>query len=387
MVVAGLWTGLAFGQVEIPEGFEIVEIASSDYGSGSPKINICGEVVFELQLDPDLTTQEIFLYDNGSLTRLTHNDVRDRVAAINNAGTIVWLRSDPSPPDRQVVIYRERVETVLDHQRLGLSGSAINNLGHVAWSRFRRSQCPGARDLVLWDGQTIRRITPKDDYNDQSPDLNDVGWIVWGHSDHCVEPWVGDVRLYRDGQIEVLPNDTMQPQTPTVNNVGQIAWSRDPGIVLWEDGVTSLLTDWGGKASLNAFGDLYFWRWHEDSRNMQAWLYRVSDGNPHFYRLVEERAWHHAGDINDWVEATWAWVRDPVNGDWTGGTMLLRRIRTGDSQFDRDIDLDDHAAFADCMTGPGRVDRLCDCRFLDIDYDGDVDLGDFARFQNAFMGD
>jgi len=387
MVAAGLWNCLAFGQVEIPEGFEIVEIASSDYGSGFPKINNCGQIVFDLQVGRDFTTKEIFRYDNGSLRRITENNIRDQLAAINNSGTVVWLRADPNPPSRQVILYRDGIETLLDQHRLGVSGIAINNLGHIAWTRFRRSECPLAQDLVLWDGQTIRRITPKDRFNDQSPDLNDLGWIVWGHSDNCVQPWVGDVRLYRDGQIEVLPNDTLNPQGPTVNNVGQIAWARNPGIMLWQNGNVELLADFGRKSSLNNLGDLYFWNWHDDIGVMQPWLYRVSDGNPHFYRLVNEQAWHHAGDINDWVEATWPWVQDPANGDWTGGIMLLRRIRTGDAQFDGGIDLDDHAAFVDCMTGPGRMDRLCDCRFLDIDHDGDVDLGDFARFQNAFMGD
>ena len=65
----------------------------------------------------------------------------------------------------------------------------------------------------------------------------------------------------------------------------------------------------------------------------------------------------------------------------------MRRVRTGDSEVDEDVDLSDYATFAVCMTGPGRVDRLCDCRFLDIDHDGDVDLGDFALFQNAFSGE
>jgi len=219
----------------------------------------------------------------------------------------------------------------------------------------------------------------------QGPDLNDDGWVVWGHSDNCVSPWVGDVRLHRNGVTEVLPNDTTQPQSPTVNNLGQVAWTRNPGIVLWEDGTTRLLTDWGRKSSLNILGDLYFWRWHEDIRVMQPWVYRVSDGEPRFYRLADDPdAFHAAGDINDWGEAAWEWALGPPGREW--GALLLRRTRTGDSEFDGDIDLDDCDVFADCMTGAGRVDRLCDCRFLDIDYDGDVDLGDFALFQNAFTG-
>ena len=32
------------------------------------------------------------------------------------------------------------------------------------------------------------------------------------------------------------------------------------------------------------------------------------------------------------------------------------------------------------------MDRLCDCRFLDIDHDGDVDCDDFTLFSDAWTG-
>ena len=71
----------------------------------------------------------------------------------------------------------------------------------------------------------------------------------------------------------------------------------------------------------------------------------------------------------------------------------MRRIRTGDAPqgdtyhgFDGDIDLVDFAAFQRCFTAPGDFDRLCDCRFLDIDHDRDVDLDDLALFNAAMAG-
>ncbi|MCH8252466.1 MAG: hypothetical protein IID36_08450, partial [Planctomycetes bacterium] len=46
-----------------------------------------------------------------------------------------------------------------------------------------------------------------------------------------------------------------------------------------------------------------------------------------------------------------------------------------------------------CYTGPGDFDgteggfdRLCDCRFLDIDHDRDVDADDYALFATAMTG-
>ena len=378
------WFGLpVYGQVEIPEGFEIVEIVSSEYPTGFPAINRCGQVVFDRQLERVSSSKEIFLYDNGRLERITENDVRDRWPAIDDAGRMVWARTIGKAPDNSVILYEDGRETVLESRRYGLADPAINNLGHVTWSRFRRSDCPLAQDVVVWDGREVTRITPKDDFNDQAPEINDDGWIVWGHSNNCVNPWEGDIRLYRDGVIEVLPNDTDQPQSPAVNNNGQVVWKRTPGLASWKDGKTVLLTDWSSKPSLNNLGDVYLSRWHEDIQVHQPWLYRVSDGEPHFHRLAADGAGHGVGDITDWGEAVWD--RNAFGGH-SNGELYLRRIRTGDSEFDADVDLMDYAVFGDCMTGPGRVDRLCDCRFLDIDHDGDVDLGDFALFQEAFEG-
>ena len=50
------------------------------------------------------------------------------------------------------------------------------------------------------------------------------------------------------------------------------------------------------------------------------------------------------------------------------------------------MDVDDRTAFENCYTGPGRVDGLCDCRFLDIDHDGDVDCDDWALFLEGWTG-
>ena len=384
MLAAMLYPGIVVAQVEIPEGFEIVEITRSDYFTGFPTINNCGQIAFDQQLGPDFSSKEIFLYDNGQIRRITDDEVSDRLCAINDAETLVWMRN-ARPDDTQVAYYENGVMTILDKRRYGLSGVAINNLAYVAWSRFRESICPLAQDLVVWDGVNITRITPKDDFNDQSPDLNDHGWVVWGHSYNCVRPWVGDIRLWSEGKTIVLPSSQTQVSTPTVNDALQIAWNAGQGIEFWENGQTVLFTEHGGGPSLNNLGDMYFYRWDEGIRVWQPWVYRVSHGEPRFYRLVDDpKAVHTVGDINDWAEAAWDWHRP--GGNLSGGMLFLRRIRTGDSQFDGDIDLVDYGAFANCMTGPGRVDRLCDCRFLDIDHDGDVDLDDFALFQNAFEG-
>ena len=383
MLAAMLYPGIVVAQVEIPEGFEIVEITRSDYFTGFPTINNCGQIAFDQQLGPEQADKEIFLYDNGKIARITSNNVRDCSAKINGTGHLVWMRTTDRPPDDQIILYRDGSEIILDEHRHGVCNAAINNLGWVTWSRFHKNDCKA--DLLLWDGQTITQISGRNRLDDMGSDLNDLGDIAWQEGDFCVRPWTAEILLWSDGRTIVLPSSETQVQGPRINNERQIAWSAADGIEFWENGQTVLLTDWGGTTSLNNLGDMYFWRWHKQIEVAQPWVYRVSGGGePRFYRLVDDpKAIHAAGDINDWAEAPWNWHR---LGNLSGGMFFLRRIRTGDSEFDGDIDLVDYGAFAECMTGPGRVDRLCDCRFLDIDHDGDVDLGDFARFQNAFTG-
>jgi len=369
----------AAGQVNLPEGFEIVEFAVSDKRTDQPAINDCGEIVY---VKDKHENSRVFLYDNGKITRLTDYDKGRLVlgADINDAGTIVWGRGvfDQYKTFR-VVMLRNGEQTVVGK---GFCPS-INSLGHVVWNRFRNYTCEFNTDIMFFDGQSVRWIT-HDRFSNQSPKINDRDQIVWTRYDFCVFPYVSEIRLYHNGLTVTLPSSDPQDVAPAINNLIQVAWSNNLGIELWEDGNTKLLTDWGGGPELNNLGDIFFFRWHDELRSDDAWLYRVSDGNPTFHRLTEDSVDDTVGDINDWGEPAWRWFENPRQGNWGGGVRFLRRIRTGDAEFDGDVDLVDYATFADCITGPRRVDRLCDCRFLDIDHDGDVDLGDFALFQNGF---
>jgi len=69
---------------------------------------------------------------------------------------------------------------------------------------------------------------------------------------------------------------------------------------------------------------------------------------------------------------------------------LIKRVLAwfsllGDLDSDTDRDLDDHAAFSDCMRGPMRG-SIPSCNGSDIDGDADADLADFSALQRAFTG-
>jgi len=70
IVTAELCSTVVVGQVEIPEGFEIVEIWSANYNTGFPTINNCGQIAFDQHLTAEHASREIFLYDNGKITRI-----------------------------------------------------------------------------------------------------------------------------------------------------------------------------------------------------------------------------------------------------------------------------------------------------------------------------
>lgn len=377
--IALLWVHASSAQVDIPEGYEIVEFSIDQRKTGPPAINDCGEIVYVKDRFED---SRVYLYDSGKISRLTDYDDGRGVGEprINENGLVVWYRAmRRQPGSGEIVVFEDGERTVIAPG----SRPVLNDLGHMAWQVFRQITCNYEQGITLFDGQTITPITD-DGFNNQSISMNNLDWVTWGRGDHCVNPWVGNIQLHMDDETVTLPSKDTQSQVPAVNDRGQVAWFMG-GIEIWEDGVTTLLTDWGGNPEINNHGDIFFYRWHDDLDTTDAWMYRNRDGEGRFHRLTEDSLEDTIGDINDWGEAAWRFRQGL--GNWAGGVRYLRRIRTGDADFDGVIDLGDHARFFDCMTGPGRVDRLCDCRFLDLDHDGDVDLADFTKLQDAMARD
>lgn len=73
------------------------------------------------------------------------------------------------------------------------------------------------------------------------------------------------------------------------------------------------------------------------------------------------------------------------------GTFVVIDVVSGDFDGDGDVDLDDFAAFYDCLSGPDQAPTPDpptapqDClSAFDFDADSDVDLLDFGAFQLAF---
>ncbi|MCC7292002.1 MAG: hypothetical protein IT449_08075 [Phycisphaerales bacterium] len=369
-----------FAQVEIPPGFEIVEAVVSDYHIQWPSLNDCGEIAYAQKFSGSWWTAEIMLYDNGRIVRITDNDVLDSGVDLNNSGDMIWQRGITSLNAHQVILYRDGVETLLQDGERILAHASINNLGEAVWSRFRWEMCPLLSDLYLFDGRKTEQIHTSELMLQQT-EINDAGWITWMSTDFCVSPWAGTIQLYRDGIVVDLPSFHSQVQGPRINNRGQIVWDAQSDLELWEDDDTRIILDTvdASVPNIGDTGDVYFARSDWDRGTWNAWLYHPEKTGARLYRLSDDQYSVARGSVNGWGEVAWKNTLD--NRD---AVVFMRRVRTGDSEFDDDVDLRDYAVFNKCMTGPVRTDGLCECRFLDQDYDGDLDLADFARLQNAF---
>ncbi|MBU0638790.1 MAG: hypothetical protein KKB50_07995, partial [Planctomycetes bacterium] len=91
-VALSIWV-VAIAAAQIPAKYEVVQITDNPYYEPVPRINNNGQCVFMGWFNPsDRRTEEIFLYDNGVLTRLTDDYIQDCSPDINDDGTIVWCR-------------------------------------------------------------------------------------------------------------------------------------------------------------------------------------------------------------------------------------------------------------------------------------------------------
>jgi len=383
----------AFAQ-PIP-GYEIVQITfDPSFWETRSDLNNCGELAFSQRMGPSPSQSEIFLYDNGATKRVTSNPDRDVFPHLNNEGKLTWLRGLGVAGIHQVVVYEAGEESILFDAGVAdglFSGLSLNDLGHIVFTEAANTGCSGS-DTRLWlyNGfDTTELIGPPGSH--QSVDLNDFNGAVWTRYDWCVNPWDSDILLWVAGRTRLLTTlEDFEVQIPRINNSWQVVWGGPGGIRMWNGAAgvpTSVhrpvrpttITDNGLNPSLNNRGDISFNRFHDDTDTGQLWLYH--DGE--IVQLTDDPVWSsNDSRINDWGEIVWK----TSPGFPISDLVFMRRIRTGEADFDGDIDLDDATVLHDCLTGPGDFDRLCDCRFLDIDHDRDVDLADFAAFQRAYGG-
>jgi hypothetical protein len=380
----------------IPPGYEgIIEITTDTVADNHwPSINNRGQVVWSRRSDPlDDSTAEIYLYDNGVVTQITHDAVADRLPDINDAGDIVWSRGigPPDPlggwPTYEMVLLRTGVLTRLTYDRYDDLAPRINNNGCVVWFKFTGGGCFDANaDIYLYDGAAVTRIT-SGDASHQGPEINDSGQIVWERINWCPHPyWTGTIMLYSDGAICELTADEGPLDCPDINNNGLIAWRGrvdysvpDESVFLYRDGATSVLTEWGHNPYLNSRGDVSFNRWHDDTETWQVWLCRRGE----FYQVTDEATWSFDGRIDDHGDIAF------TTGDSylvTTNIRMLKRRAPGDLNCDGAVNSFDIDPFVMALIHKDEYQaQYADCDFMlaDMNLDGAVNVFDIDPFVQA----
>ncbi|MCG3129920.1 MAG: hypothetical protein FLDDKLPJ_00658 [Phycisphaerae bacterium] len=332
---------------ELPPGYVLEQVTRNEYLELTPRLNNLGHFVFSARYGTfeEDRYEEIILYKDGELIRLTHDTKRDRLPDINDAGTIVWSR-EIGPRNQygktaEIMMYRDGKVTRLTDNAINDHGARINNLGHIVWYQFEGQGCDNASaNIMFFDGERTIQLTEGLASN-QAPAINDRDEIVWTRYDFCPEGyWDSDILLWRDGEILQLDNEEdLEPQGVDINNHGTVVFQSEgggpepKGVRMWKDGRLSWVTGWGNNAEINDHEDIYFIRWHEANRTWQSWLYL--DGV--LYQLTDDPYWNTDGDINNAGQVVW----NSGNVPWADIRFLYpderQRRGEGDSNQWRDF--------------------------------------------------
>jgi hypothetical protein len=383
-------SALALAEQNIPPGYEIVQLTDTSYPELFVSMNNVGQVVWAGKLGPTNDTMEIFLYDGatGATSRITDDNVHDFLPEVNDQGVIVWSRRigpiAPSglPSSELMVRLPDGTLLRLTDNDVDDLEAALNELGQIAWSQrtYRGCRDEGAH-LMFFDGERILQLTDND-WRNETPALNDLGAMAWPELDVCdPDPfhWKSLIKLYTGGSVQTLSEPGLQSQATGINNAGTCSWQfNDPvtferGLMLWNDGHLTRLTDDGSTAVLNNRGDVYFIR-QDPVNGWQAWVYL----NGQFYQLSDDPFPNLSGAINDRGECAWKAGAFP-----NGNVRLMRRLPSGDLNCDGVVDAFDIEPFVSALVAPAAYSARwpdCDRMLADMNDDGVVNAFDIEPF-------
>lgn len=234
ILLTGLSGPRAGAEVNLPPGFEVVTFAVNDFGCSNADINDCGEVAYAQYQAYGGNYADVFVYDNGHITRITDNNDRDVFPFINNSGQILWGRGLRNHSVTQLVLYDNGQETIIDEFKKSFNGWSLNNVGHVAWTRSQRwRRCPMKGNIFIWDGLTTQQATFDEEVSNVGPSLNDLGGYAWAKAWFCEQPWVSEIHVVTDDNEFTLASPRSQNHGPMLSNNGSVLWQSSPHVVAW----------------------------------------------------------------------------------------------------------------------------------------------------------
>ncbi|TWT45711.1 hypothetical protein RAS1_21400 [Phycisphaerae bacterium RAS1] len=379
-VAAALMALPAAGQ-SLP-GYELIDITNTpQWFERDAQINNHGQIVFSRRMiASDDRTTEIMLWDNGVLIQITNDNVLDEFPDINDAGTMVWSRGIGPDGKLEIVTWQNGALSQLTQDTPNDYAPRIDNFGKIVWYKAHGSGCGNASaDVCMFDGVAELTLV-SDGWSNQGADINDAGDIVWTRFNFCTSPYSGDVYRFRDGVVSRLSNGLTAPGLPALTSKGDVAWAhREPPlydfeIEIWRNGVVTPFGPGGGNVRLNARGDMFYDRWHEDTQTWQVWHYR--DG--HSGQLTFDPYWNFVSGLNDRGDFVWH-AHDPFETD----IRLFRRYAVGDLTCDGLVNVLDVNAFVLVLISPELYSLnypTCDAELADVNDDGQVNVLDINPF-------
>lgn len=381
-VVAALGGLIASSAVaQVPDGYEVVVLAN-DLGIHSrPDINNRGDVVWSSSFPID--ESDVWLFSDGIIQKISEPESYDVNPAINNNGVVAWRRCESFFAEAcELVTWQDGEITHIPAPVTIDRTLDINDAGDIVFEHDFLETANHV-ELFLYDGETVEQITDNG-FSNQVPRMNSEGDIAWVKFDFSVSPWQSHIMLRSNESTAQLTKEKGMRSPVDINDSDQVIWFDDEiGIVLWEGGDSSVVTNDGANPRINDAGDVIFMRWNEATSKWDTWCYFGGE----FFRTSDGVGSSAGGTIGNTGDACW---REFINDFGDTGIKMFRRIPPdGDLDGDCDVDFGDFRALQGCFTGdqgpPGR-ELLGNCTPGDFDSDGDVDRDDFAAFVFAYTG-
>jgi hypothetical protein len=340
------------------------------------------------------------MYDSrtGVHTQLTNDNVRDVFPDIADDGTIVWI-SYIGPDVGQgrtpeiMMLTPDGVITRITANDVFDGFPVVNSRRQIAWMQYGRWGC-GAPvvDIYMYDAGNIIAITTTghtDALENQAPEINELGEIVYTEYDFCAPPppynFTSRIMLYSNGQLRAL-SSTLTPQAPDLNNAGAVVWSdfnvatRLYELYVWQSGDPVMLTSNGINAAINDDGQIAFSQWDAQRQVADVFLWE----NGQFRQITRDGFDHLIPAINNRGEIAWRFGLVIPEMD----IGLLRRFAHGDLNCDGAIDAFDIEPFVLALFAPQQYlarHPTCDPLLADVDDNGVVDAFDIEPFMELLF--
>jgi hypothetical protein len=208
-----------------------VKKLTDNFWTYMPKVNNRGMVVW-VQTGEDFIKQ-IFLYNNGTISQISHSITGSFLPGINDNGQITWWAYDEASNSYQVFLYDNGDITTISSNNNGNRIEApnadsqyphINNQGQIAWIG---SDGLSLFQVFLYSNGTVYKISDNDSdgtaRGNSGVEINDAGQVVWS-GDTSVMGFPQIYLFQNGGANQITYPGTHDAVEPHLNNNGQIVW-------------------------------------------------------------------------------------------------------------------------------------------------------------------